>query len=106
MSELCPISPIGGRRTKVDYRHGLDKNQIWILTFGVTAWWEKLLADVGMKGYRWPRSINSAADKRSLRLRIEEICCEKKKHSVRAEREMKEAGKEVSMSKVYRLDKM
>lgn len=91
-------------KTKVTYRHSLDKNQVWILTYGVTSWWEKLLSDVEKKSYRWPRSIASSTDRRSMRLRIEEIYCEKKKHSVRAEREMKEAGVAVSSSKVYRLD--
>lgn len=93
-------------KTKIAYRHGLDKHQVWILTHGVTLWWERLLDDVERPNYRWPRSIATSADKKSMRLRIEEIYCEKKKHSMRAEREMKEVGRPVSANKLYRLEQV
>lgn len=90
-------------KTNVQFQYKLDKAQLWLLTHSVTFWWSSLFERLNGPRYQWPDWLQDHHVRQSLKLRVEEIFYDKKKQSVRAEREMKEAGQSIPVDNVYQL---
>lgn len=90
-------------KTTVAQYHKFDAACIYLLTWAVYVWWDRLWDQMSSLEYKWPESTGKI-DRAMLLSRVKEIALIKEGAAVRGERDMRSSGKVISPDSVIKID--